>query len=74
MCGTLIIIAFKDCLLVDSEFTLAEIEHFCSPDNKDHPKFKSVGHIVVRLFSAHAQETGGDIIEKTIADAVSEVC
>lgn len=35
-----------------SEFTMAEIEHFVNPDNKDHPKFKTVAHLNVQLYPA----------------------
>jgi glycyl-tRNA synthetase len=32
----------KQGLLRVREFTMAEIEHFVDPDNKDHPKFDRV--------------------------------
>lgn len=35
---------------------MAEIEHFVDPLNKNHPKFESVAHIKLPLFSAPDQE------------------
>ncbi len=43
-------------LLRVREFQLAEIEHFCDPQNKSHPKIASVHHLRLPLFSAEAQE------------------
>ena len=34
---------------------MAEIEHFVDPLNKKHPKFKSVAHIKLPLYSAENQ-------------------
>ena len=31
---------------------MAEIEHFVDPENKNHPKFESVAHMKLPLFSA----------------------
>jgi len=42
-------------LLRVREFTLAEIEHFVFPDDKSHPKWDSVRHVEVRLFSGERQ-------------------
>jgi len=42
-------------LLRVREFTLAEIEHFVFPDDKSHPKWNSVRHVEVRLFSGERQ-------------------
>merc|ERR1711963_691666 len=33
------------------EFTMAEIEHFCDPAEKDHPKFAGVASTEVSLYS-----------------------
>ena len=33
------------------EFTMAEIEHFCDPQDKSHPKFADVRHIPVSAIS-----------------------
>lgn len=37
---------------------MAEIEHFVDPTDKGHPKFDSVSHLELPLFSAQAQEEG----------------
>jgi glycyl-tRNA synthetase len=42
-------------LLRVREFTMAEIEHFCDPLNKDHPKFSTVSQISLPLYSRQAQ-------------------
>ena len=42
-------------LLRVREFTQAEIEHFCSPDDKSHPKFASVADLSPLLFSRELQ-------------------
>merc|ERR1712241_833236 len=34
------------------EFPLAEIEHFCDPVEKDHPKFANVAEVKMTLYSA----------------------
>jgi len=39
-------------LLRVREFTMAEIEHFVDPTDKGHPKFDSVSHLELPLFSA----------------------
>merc|ERR1719495_2499207 len=56
------------------EFTMAEIEHFCDPDNKDHPKFSKVADTMMTLYSACNQMDGqpaqqfkiGDVVKKGI--------
>jgi len=63
-------------LLRVREFTMAEIEHFVDPLNKNHPKFESVEHIKLPLFSAPDQEenkkgansdlTAGEALAKNI--------
>lgn len=42
-------------LLRVREFTQAEIEHFCSPDDKSHPKFGTVADLTPLLFSRELQ-------------------
>uniref|UniRef100_A0A1L8DFH3 Glycine--tRNA ligase n=1 Tax=Nyssomyia neivai TaxID=330878 RepID=A0A1L8DFH3_9DIPT len=53
------------------EFTMAEIEHFCDPREKDHHKFVNVRDVRMMLYSACNQMDGqsGQIV--TIGDAVS---
>lgn len=43
-------------LLRVREFTMAEIEHFVDPLNKNHPKFESVSNMKIPLYSAEDQE------------------
>ncbi|XP_067650502.1 glycine--tRNA ligase-like isoform X1 [Haliotis asinina] len=40
------------------EFTMAEIEHFCDPEHKDHPKFADIAHLEFPLYSACNQMDG----------------
>ncbi len=47
----------KQGLLRVREFTMAEIEHFVDPDNKQHHKFHLVKDLQLPLFSAKNQET-----------------
>ena len=54
------------------EFQMAEIEHFVDPQDKSHPKFASVAHTVLPLWSAKEQEDGVKIPTPTaIGDAVA---
>lgn len=55
------------------EFTLAEIEHFCDPSNKSHPKFGSVQDTKMLLYSACDQMDGKSPSIKTIGEAVNSV-
>lgn len=55
------------------EFTMAEIEHFVNPDDKSHPKFKSVENLVVYLFPRAEQMALRDHVEMRIGDAVAQV-
>jgi glycyl-tRNA synthetase len=58
------------------EFQMAEIEHFVDPQDKRHPKFKSVAHLKLPLYSAAHQEAMkdfewinlGEAVEKRIVD------
>lgn len=45
-------------LLRVREFTMAEVEHFCDPSNKTHPKFDEVKDIELNLYSACNQLAG----------------
>uniref|UniRef100_A0A1B0GLL4 Glycine--tRNA ligase n=1 Tax=Lutzomyia longipalpis TaxID=7200 RepID=A0A1B0GLL4_LUTLO len=53
------------------EFTMAEIEHFCDPREKNHPKFVNVKDTKMMLYSACNQMDGqsGQIV--AIGDAVA---
>ncbi|KAK6642084.1 hypothetical protein RUM44_013807 [Polyplax serrata] len=52
------------------EFTLAEIEHFCDPKKKDHPKFKNLADTTLLLYSACNQMDGKSAENMTIGNAV----
>ena len=54
------------------EFTMAEIEHFCDPADKSHPKFESVRHTQLLLYSACNQMDGKSAEIHTIGQAVDE--
>lgn len=56
------------------EFTMAEIEHFCDPNDKSHPKFINVRNTEVLLYSACNQMDGKSPERYTIGDAVEKVC
>lgn len=52
------------------EFTMAEIEHFCDPQLKDHPKFADVENYEMMLYSACNQMDGKSAERITIGQAV----
>lgn len=52
------------------EFTMAEIEHFCDPNQKDHPKFEDVESYEMTLYSACNQMDGKSATRLTIGEAV----
>ncbi|XP_017138343.1 glycine--tRNA ligase [Drosophila miranda] len=53
------------------EFTMAEIEHFCDPTQKDHPKFGNVKDEKMTLYSACNQMDGKSATQLAIGEAVS---
>jgi glycyl-tRNA synthetase len=59
-------------LLRVREFTMAEIEHFVDPTNKNHPRFNQVKDIVLPLYSSKAQLELTGIQNITIGDAVNK--
>jgi glycyl-tRNA synthetase len=63
----------KQGLLRVREFTMAEIEHFVDPDNKDHHKFDRVKDLKLPLFSAENQLTAARkvINDLSLGDAVA---
>jgi glycyl-tRNA synthetase len=63
----------KQGLLRVREFTMAEIEHFVDPDNKDHPRFHRVKDLKLPLFSAANQLTNERALirDLTLGDAVA---
>ncbi|RUS34181.1 glycyl-tRNA synthetase [Jimgerdemannia flammicorona] len=57
----------------NSEFTMAEIEHFVDPLNKDHVRFDDVKDVVLNLLPASVQQAGKtDITPMTIDEAVAK--
>lgn len=58
-------------LLRVREFTMAEIEHFCDPTDKTHPKFQDVANTTVVLYSACDQMDGKPSKTTTIGQAVA---
>ncbi|KAJ8946487.1 hypothetical protein NQ314_008881 [Rhamnusium bicolor] len=54
------------------EFTMAEIEHFCDPSDKSHPKFEKIRHTELLLYSACNQMDGKPAEKTTIGVAVDK--
>ncbi|KAJ2725824.1 Glycine--tRNA ligase 1, mitochondrial [Coemansia sp. Benny D115] len=59
-------------LLRVREFTMAEIEHYVDPTNKNHTRFEEVANIKLRLLPCEVQLEGkSEPVEMTIRDAVA---
>merc|ERR1719244_1178330 len=54
------------------EFTMAEIEHFCDPSDKSHPKFSKVADTMMTLYSACNQMDGQPAQQFKIGDVVKQ--
>ncbi|XP_048949725.1 glycine--tRNA ligase isoform X2 [Canis lupus dingo] len=54
------------------EFTMAEIEHFVDPSEKEHPKFQNVADLHLYLYSAKAQVSGQSARKMRLGDAVDQ--
>lgn len=52
---------------------MAEIEHFCDPRDKSHPKFVEIRDTVMKLYSACNQMDGKSAESMTIGEAVDKV-
>jgi len=65
-------IAPRQGLLRVREFTMAEIEHFIDPRNKNHAKFHQVAHLKLPLLSAENQKGADQIVvnDITLGEAV----
>ncbi|CAG9318647.1 unnamed protein product [Blepharisma stoltei] len=61
----------RDGLLRVREFTMAEIEYFVNPSNKDHHKFQNVAAMVIPLFGQEQQELQTPPIYITLEEAVT---
>lgn len=55
------------------EFTMAEIEYFIDPANKNYPKFDGIRLVEMNLYSANDQLSGDKPRTMTIGDAVDKV-
>ena len=61
-------------LLRVREFTMAEIEHYVDPKNKDHPAFQDMKDVVITLLSKDVQLQGKtQTVEMSIGEAVEKV-
>ena len=49
---------------------MAEIEHFCDPDQMGHAGFKSVENLQLPLYTKEAQMSGGHIVKMTLGEAL----
>lgn len=56
--------------ILNREFTMAEIEHYVDPLNKNHPRFHEVQDVVVPLYSSKAQLSMAGVQSLSIGDAV----
>ncbi|KAG8443517.1 hypothetical protein GDO86_012062 [Hymenochirus boettgeri] len=54
------------------EFTMAEIEHFVDPKEKQHPKFGNVADLNILLYSSKAQLSGESAHKMRLGDAVEQ--
>ncbi|RUS21874.1 glycyl-tRNA synthetase [Endogone sp. FLAS-F59071] len=60
-------------LLRVREFTMAEIEHFVDPLNKDHARFDEVKDVVLNLLPASVQQAGKtEVVPTPIGEAVAK--
>ncbi|KAF9450846.1 glycine-tRNA ligase [Macrolepiota fuliginosa MF-IS2] len=60
-------------LLRVREFTMAEIEHYVDPEDKNHDKFKEVRDVELILLDRHVQESGSsETIRMKVGEAVDK--
>ena len=60
-------------LLRVREFTMAEIEHYVDPENKDHERFDEVRDVELALLDRHVQVSGSSqVTHMTVGDAVGK--
>lgn len=52
---------------------MAEIEHFCDPNDKSHAKFSQIADLELTLYSACNQMDGQLPQKRRLGDAVAEV-
>eukprot|EP01091_Cochliopodium_minus_P003421 TRINITY_DN132_c0_g5_i1.p1 TRINITY_DN132_c0_g5~~TRINITY_DN132_c0_g5_i1.p1 ORF type:complete len:634 (+),score=219.84 TRINITY_DN132_c0_g5_i1:52-1953(+) len=63
-------IAPRSGLLRVREFTLAEIEHFVDPSDKNHPKFSSIENVVLPLYDRVNQLETQELVHIPIGEAI----
>merc|ERR1719443_2807903 len=63
-------IAPRSGLIRQREFTQAEIEFFCRPGDKPHPKFASVAHLKLSLFASPLQLDAKPPVTMSLGEAV----
>jgi glycyl-tRNA synthetase len=62
-------------LLRVREFTMAEIEHFVDPLDKNHARFDEVKDVKLRLLNKEVQMKGeSTVVEMPVGEAVAKVC
>lgn len=54
------------------EFLMAEIEHFCDPEDKSYSRFDEVRNVRVTLFTKQNQLGNGKLISATVGAAVEQ--
>ncbi|KTW28318.1 glycine-tRNA ligase [Pneumocystis jirovecii RU7] len=59
-------------LLRVREFTMAEIEHYFDPSNKDHKRFHEVQDVKIKFLTREMQASGNEAIEITVGESVFE--
>jgi len=59
-------------LIRQREFTQAEIEFFCKPGDKPHPKFAAVADLALQFRSSAVQLAAGEAEVMTVGDAVGK--
>ena len=54
------------------DYSMAEIEHFVNPNDKDHPRFPLIANKDLVLFPQEQQLGSGKTVVMTIGDAVGK--
>lgn len=65
-------IAPRGGLIRQREFTQAEIEFFCKPGDKPHPKFAGVASLAMQLHPHQQQLAGEGTVTMTLGEAVAQ--
>ncbi|XP_006455985.1 hypothetical protein AGABI2DRAFT_195260 [Agaricus bisporus var. bisporus H97] len=60
-------------LLRVREFTMAEIEHYVDPEEKDHDRFEEIRGVEICMLDRHVQESGSNqTVKMTVGEAVDK--